>query len=144
MKQCVQSGHRWDGTLAAVLLAISALGLVVAPGCGSRVPSGAVSGKVMLGAEPLTQADVVLCRDDGATIAKAAVASSGEFRFSEPVPVGAYKVQIESTLPIEPPVAGEAREAPKPRYPAKYQSCFTSGLTAEVKTGDNTFTFELK
>jgi hypothetical protein len=98
----------------------------------------------LLGTEPLTDADVLLCRSDGGAIAKAAVGPGGEFKFDKPVPVGQYQVQIESTVQEAPPVPGETREPPKPRFPARYQSSRTSGLTAEIKPGDNTFTFDLK
>lgn len=114
-------------------------------GCGSGGPTGKVSGKVTVGEQPLTEADVILCRgSDGAAIAKASVGPSGEFTFAQQVPVGSYLVQIESAVQEEAPVAGETKAPPKPKFPAKYQNSRTSGLTAEVKTGDNTFTFELK
>lgn len=114
-------------------------------GCGPRTPTGRVSGKVTIGAQPVSEADVLLCRSsDGAAIAKASVGPSGEFAFVQPVPTGSYQVQIESTAQEEAPIAGETKPAPKPKFPTKYQNCRTSGLTAEVKPGDNTFTFELK
>ncbi len=144
MKRFVRRSCRAVQGLAPVVLGILAVSLVGLWGCGSRVPSGTVSGKAMVGAEPLSEADVLFCREDGAAIAKATVGPSGSFTFAEPVPVGKYRVQIESTVQMAPPESGKTQPPPKLKFPAKYQDNRTSGLTAEVKAGDNSFTFELK
>jgi hypothetical protein len=126
------------------LAGILVLSLACVEGCGSRVPSGTVSGKATVGAMPLTEAIVLLCRSDGAAIAKAVVESSGEFTFAKPVPVGNYRVQIESTVEVTPPQPGETVKLPKRRFPEKYQYSQTSGLTAEVKPGANSLSFKLQ
>jgi len=131
----------------ATLLAWSLAGLVAlgAGGCGPGGANGNVSGKVLLRAEPLGDVDVILCRSDGAAIAKASVRQGGEFKFDRPIPAGAYSVTIESNLPgPAPPGPGKIPERVKPRFAGKYGDWKKSGLKADVKPGRNEFTFNLE
>lgn len=131
----------------AILLAwsVAVVSTLGAWGCGPREISGRVSGKVFLGAEPLRDVNVILCRSDGAAIAKACVEQGGEFTFDRAIPVGDYGVTIEAILPEPgPPGSGQVREPPKPRFAGKYGDWKRSGLRAGVKPGRNDFTFKLE
>jgi hypothetical protein len=114
-------------------------------GCGeSRRPSGSVSGKVILEGQPLDEGQVVFYDADGVPVGAAKLTSSGEFRLDQPIPVGNYQVAV---VPAEgePPAGLEdaARFEAIKKVPEQYWSQTTSGLTAEVNEGDNSFTFEL-
>lgn len=142
MRPITRVVHRPAILLAWSLAVVSTLG---ACGCGPRETSGKVSGKVLLGTEPLGDVNVILCRSDGAAIAKASVHAGGEFTFDGPVPVGDYSVTIEAVLPeLGPPGSGQVREPPKPRFAGKYGDWKRSGLKAGVKPGRNEFTFKLE
>ncbi|MFH1266219.1 MAG: carboxypeptidase-like regulatory domain-containing protein [Planctomycetota bacterium] len=115
-------------------------------GCGGPDgPAGKVSGKVTSGAGPLTEVNVQFLGTDGVPVAAAKVDESGEFELDQRIPTGDYQVVV---LPIvEETEAGPENpayiEAGK-KVPLKYWDAKTSGLTAVVKEGDNSFTFEVR
>ena len=115
-------------------------------GCGeSQGPTGTVTGKAVLGTEPLRDANVQLCGKDGVPIAVAGVDSTGKFTFDKPIPVGQYKVIV---LPAgqELPAGAEGAAPPTtgPKIPAKYRDSLQSDLKADVKAGENSLSLELK
>lgn len=129
------------------------LALLVAAcvGCGGSTgnnPDFAVSGKVTFAGEAVTEGIVVFeLADQGAAI-NAALGVEGAYTVTTPpggMPAGSYKVSIQP-VPVEMPTDADA-EPPPPNDPAnipeKYRSAETSGLTADVKAGDNTFDFEM-
>ncbi|MBN2296143.1 MAG: carboxypeptidase regulatory-like domain-containing protein [Pirellulales bacterium] len=130
--------------VSPVLLA--AVILVGLDGCGGpREPMGDVSGKVMSAGKPATQVNVQFFRADGVPVGAAKVNPAGGFRFERQIPVGNYGVAIL-------PAVEETRdgaEAPGrkqviDKVPQKYWDHNTSGFSAEVKEGDNSFMFEMR
>lgn len=115
-------------------------------GCGKApVPSGKVMGKVTLQGKPFELGVVMLVKPNGVPIGSVELSSAGEFQFSDPVPVGEYRVAIG--LPKEEAPA----DAPASRFsealkvlPPKYRNDATSGFVAVVKEGDNHFTFDMQ
>ena len=127
------------------ILAVAAVGLV---GCGkSEGPTGAVSGQVLLGTEPLREGGVQFFRTDGVPVGAATLDSSGNFKFDKPLPAGQYRVAILPAAAKEVPAGAEGAPTPAAaaKVPAKYLDISQSDLKAEVKAGDNPpLRFELK
>jgi hypothetical protein len=115
-------------------------------GCGGpREPMGDVSGKVTSGGKAATQVNVQFFRADGVPVGAAKVDPAGQFQFGRQIPAGNYGVAIL-------PAVEETRdgaEAPGRKQlinqvPQKYWDHNTSGLIAQVKEGENSFTFEMR
>lgn len=141
---------RWLADVSGwALVAVLSVGVCGCSSEGKRGPTGPtgnVVGKVTLGGEPLDQWAVDFVKADIMHVASATLSSSGDFQFEQPMPVGDYQVAI--LPPAEEAPAGEEEDAKRAevmkRVPEKYWSHATSGLTATVKEGDNSFTFELE
>lgn len=121
----------------------SCLGLFLLVGCSNNAAS--VSGKVTLDGKPLTKGGVSFYAS-GAAAASGQIDASGNYTLStgteKGLQPGNYQVTIvanETILPID----QFASPVPKLITPAKYSNATTSGLTAEVKRGKNTFDFNL-
>ncbi len=125
-------------TLAAIMT-------VTLFGCSGEGPTGDVQGTVTLDGQPFTQGSVVFFSAVGVPAGVAKLGLSGQFSLDEPLPVGEYQVAIqpgEDELP-----AGAENPNPGPpavSVPPKYMSETTSGLTATVKEGENSFPFDMK
>ena len=125
-----------------LLVAVILTGL---DGCAPREPMGRVSGKVMSAGKSATQVNVQFFRADGVPIGAAKVTPAGQFQFDRPIPVGDYGVAI---LPAVDETHVGAMDPGRwqiiAKVPQKYWNHNTSGLIAEVKEGDNSFTFEMR
>jgi hypothetical protein len=122
--------------LAVVILVGWMVSLV---GCGGEAPKSSVSGKVTAGGQPVTNARINFINPKTAAVAAAELDSSGAYKIQEGLPQGSYKVfVVEVSAPPKPPMPGETPAAvPKSNIPDKYKSEGTSGLTAEIKAGEN-------
>ena len=119
-------------------------------GCGGgsdgRVTAG---GTVTLDGQPLPDGTVTFFDNNGGS-AGGGIISNGQFTLSEAssstgIQPGSYKVAVQS-WEQEPGAVNDAGEIVgegKSRIPEKYNSTDTSGLTADVGSGENEFTFEL-
>ena len=121
---------------AAVLL----LGLLLASGCAgsSDNSSATVKGKVTLAGAPLTAGTVLFMTDSG-NAASAEVGEGGEY--SAMCPPGHYKVSV-SPPPAPDPLVAPAGGQPatsSPPIPKRYHDLGSSGLSVEIKAGENTF-----
>ncbi len=129
------------------ILGLAMLGFV---GCGdpnsvAKLALNPVKGKVLLGdGKPLTSGRVVFMHPDKGLEFEGAIESDGSFSIKgsqgEGAPEGAYKVRIE---PDSTKLADRSKGAARQKianlpFPAKYGDETTSGLTATVKSGDNT------
>ena len=114
-------------------------------GCGSREPTGDVAGTLTLRGEPVTQGSIVFFEKVGVPAGVAELTPTGQFELERPIPVGKYQVAFQPP-PDEAPAGAAApnRETPLQEVPPKYWSETTSGFTAEVKEGENTFTFDMR
>jgi outer membrane biosynthesis protein TonB len=79
-----------------------------------------LSGTVTFKGKPLAAGMVVLAAADG-TAYSAVTATDGTYRLADPIPPGSYRVAVRSV-----------------GVPAKYGDPATSGLTVELKKGNNT------
>jgi hypothetical protein len=117
---------------------VTVVGFVVA-GCGPEFPLAEVSGKVTVNGKPLPEGTVLFVPQAG----PAGVSDLGED--------GSYKMQSRKPgdgaligihkVAIMPPFRPKLANAPK--VPSKYRDPSTSGLTAEVKKGENHLDFDL-
>jgi len=119
--------------------------LSVATGCTSA--EATVSGKITLDGKALDKGDVSFTSTSGGPLAYGAIDSNGQYQLQtgtgKGVSPGSYQVTVvanEVLTPTDP----SAPLIPKLITPARYSVPATSGLTAEVKPGANTFDFELK
>lgn len=108
------------------------------------------SGTVTLDGQPLPDGTVTFFDGNGGS-AGVGIISNGQFTVSEAsssegIQPGSYTVAVQSweQEPGAVTEAGEIVVEGKSRIPEKYNSSETSGLTAEVGAGENSFTFELK
>ncbi len=115
-----------------------ALAVIAVIGCSPQPYEGRtakVSGNVSLGGAAVTTGNVLLMMEDGHA-ANCAIGSDGAYA-SECRP-GKYKVAITPPELID-PLAGASGGAGRVSIPTRYQDLGTSGLTVELKAGDNTF-----
>lgn len=122
--------------------------VVASVGCGSgkpnRPPVAVVNGKVLLDGQPLETGSIETSVDSG----RGALGSiqGGQFELStygtnDGAILGTHKVAV---IAREKGEAGPEAKAGKLLIPERYTSPLSSGLTIEVKAGDNTPTLELK
>ena len=130
-------------------------------GCGgagapSR-PMGDVTGTVTYQEKPVVGANIVFLPTVRDTPAGAAVTDgAGRYKliiagYQKGVVTGSYKVSIALNAPYDGPIPegmnpemAKENYRGKPLIPEKYFNPSTSGLTAEVKSGSNTFDFALQ
>jgi len=121
-------------------------------GCGSDSKLGSVDGVVRLDGKPLTTGTVRF-------VPTAGRAASGEIRSDGTFTLGTYgktdgalvgthqvaiiAVQTDPGAPTEGRLL-EANPKVKPLVPNRYMAPGTSGLTVDVKPGNNKFDFDLK
>jgi hypothetical protein len=119
-------------------------------GCGSNLSS--VSGTVTLDGKPLAGSDklsgtVQFSPEDGrGTIAVGNLDQSGRYNLSTGSRVGVlpgkYLVSVSAVEIIPPKIAGEAGSG-RLTTPPRYADAKSSGFTAEVAPGRNTFDYAL-
>jgi len=146
------------------LLAIAA-GLSLLGGCSpGGPPLGRVSGKVTLNGQPLEGAHLTFIAKDAPRAAIGTTDAQGVYQLTtfspnDGAPLGRHTVTV--TMPAK-GTANMSAEKPDTAYgeamkqasqgvlqrgkeiPAKYANPVTSGLSAEVKSGNNTFDFDLQ
>lgn len=133
--------------------------LVLVPlltGCGGD-PLGSVKGTVTLDDNPLPNGTLTFempgRRPATAKVVNGQIVQATTFQPGDGVPVGAHKVAVSATeaaagVVVDNP--GDTKGPPKGDYmsgksliPTKYNNPETSGLTAEIKSGENTITLKL-
>ncbi len=133
------SGH---ALAAGVMVGVAMMTFGCAP---SQGPSGRVAGRVTLADKAVEGGDVIFFKEVGVPVGGAALRAGGEFHLDKPLPVGEYRVTIQPPPEAPPTPDGPPPAAsPAAQIPPQYMSEATSGLTASVKEGENTFSFELK
>jgi len=129
------------GTLLVAALSVWLTGCGEA---GPTTPTGTVKGKVTLKGAPITAGTIAFVSDKG-NAASAVLGADGSFtlkgQFGEKIPVDTYKVSVtppdQGVIKMEP---GKPLPPPPsiPGLDPKYGNHMTSGLTEEVKEGENT------
>lgn len=112
-------------------------------GCGEQSYEGrsaVVKGNVLLGGAPLTSGNVLFMMDDGHA-ATSPLASDGTY--STQCRPGKYKVAVTPPELID-PLAAASNPAKKVSIPSRYQDLGTSGISFDVKAGDNQFEIKLE
>lgn len=149
---------------------LAVVGLLLCGGCGPGEysgPTGTVNGTVKLNDEA-APAGCTVSFVSAQFTATGTVESGGSFKLSrvdrsgktlDTIPVGTYKVSVSPPAKAEESDADydkmmeeeSAREGGQPKgeaeqsvIPAKYQTTESSGLSEEVKEGENTIPIELE
>ena len=119
-----------------ILLAVPLM-LVAQAGCGGGGSTAKVSGKVTTGGKPVTGASICFSSQGGTSCG--VLDATGEYEITIGLKPGSYKVYLfVPSTPDPPPMSKKpATAAPASSVPPKYLSDATSGLTAELKAGDN-------
>lgn len=122
---------------------------VIATGCGGGMPMGKVTGKVTFKGRPVGEGTVRFQPKLGPAAA-GPLSSDGSYELTTKTPhdgtvVGSHTVTIQPLMPFN--MDMESRKIiSKPKaipIPEKYRDPATSGLTAEVKSGQNEVNFEI-
>jgi hypothetical protein len=120
-------------------------GAALLSGCGGSSgppPTAKATGQVTHKSKPVTEGEIYFVAAEKGYSANATLGADGKYQITSGLPPAKYKVFISRPRITKPPMAGEAPpEVKEFLVPNKYQSETTSGLTAEVKAGDNTFDF---
>jgi hypothetical protein len=140
---------RWHKSRGSLFFLVLALATVAAMGCGkSRRPMAPVTGKVTYQGKPLQFGTVILQPESG-QYATGAVQQDGTFTMTtrgegDGAAVGRNMVRIvclEAQNPAKPVLAnGKSRGEGvlgRSLIPEKYQSCETSGISIDVRPGNN-------
>jgi hypothetical protein len=119
------------GLLMASILALST-------GCGSQASLGKVSGQVKYRSAPVTEGVITFHAKQRGAAVSTKLDSEGKFTFAEPLEPGTYAVAV-TPPPPEPadPTKGPAKVKDYPNIPRKARDITTSGISREVKAGDN-------
>jgi hypothetical protein len=129
--------------VAAVLLAAGFAGC----SGSSRPTSARASGKVICQGQPLAAGEVHFVRPDTGDAGSAPLDPAGNYALHAGIPPGSYRVFVlppassahPSVTATASPITPEVSSIPE-----RYRSEVSSGLTAEVKAGSNTFDFQLQ
>jgi len=129
---------------------VAVMCLLASAGCGSGDRDGGAvkamaSGTVTFKGAPVSGGKVNLYSAETGAGASADLDSSGKFSLLKPIPIGWYKVVIVPPEPKAPESESGEYEA-QPSYdniPEKYRSELSTDLNAEVKEGDNKYTFDM-
>ncbi|MCI0459742.1 MAG: hypothetical protein L0Z62_22560 [Gemmataceae bacterium] len=126
----------------ALALVTALLVLGVGGGCSKGKTMGKVSGQVTYKANPITEGQVHFISKSGQG---AAVNISGSGDYSAELETGTYSVYVAPHPPGQTGPPGEVKTPKQPAsvIPEKYRQPETSGLTIDVKEGDNPFKIEL-
>jgi len=127
------------------MLLLFSLALVASCSKSSDERSAVVSGKVTLGGAAVT-AGTVLFMTDGGHAATAELTSDGAYTLR--CRPDRFKVAVTPPAPIDPLAAPASAPPSRPTsstspIPKRYHDFGTSGLTIEVKEGNNTFDIAL-
>jgi hypothetical protein len=123
---------------------------LAACGCQSRPAEGQVKGRVTYQGQPLPSGDVMFLAADGSKVS-AGISSEGEYRIAK-IPAGLARIGVVShprvpkglQQPSHPNPQAAAAPPEKPvTIPMHYNKPETSGLTCDVRNGENTHDIEL-
>ena len=135
--------------MSRTFFTLAAGGLVLAAcGCTFKPPVGKVAGKVSVRSAPLTSGTIMFFPKAGGPTAQGQIQPDGTYTLTTFDPgdgavIGTHTVMVESYVK---PAKGPAREIDAETVlavPPKYTNPGTSGLTADVKDGENTVDFNI-
>jgi hypothetical protein len=132
--------------LARTFLGLAVVGLFAASGCGAR--KGSVSGVVKFNGQPLPSGTIFFLSKATQQVVSAKI-DDGKYSIPD-LPAGMSQVSVTTTPPTTPGRLPGNRQAPASTAPGKYvpipqkyANPETSGLSFEVKGGQQTKDFDL-
>ena len=138
-----------DGSLPIRNRCLLVIAIALA-GCGKDTgpEHHPVSGVVKYKGEPVTEGSVQFSNPEFGS-GSGQLGEGGAYEIEGGLVAGSYKVMIVAPTPNTVPDAsnpqGAMRKAPEAKnIPRKYRNASTSGFTAEVVAGENTFPFEME
>jgi hypothetical protein len=132
-----------------IILAAAAATLALACGCGSdRLPTAVVNGKITYKNKPVPNGSILFSPEKGPS-ATGDIKPDGSYtlttyRAGDGAVLGKHTVTIAAFEDTSNKLPEERPGLPTAIIPAKYESAATSGLSADVKAGENTVNFDLK
>jgi hypothetical protein len=112
-------------------------------GCSKGPDLAQVTGAVTYKGQPLKEGTITFVPSDGRAatgkIVDGKITEVTSFEPGDGVPIGSHKVVIQSI-----PSAEDMYAPAKSAIPEKYSSLTNSGLSAEIKPGENTVNFDLQ
>ena len=162
LQQLCRQGFVEHSTQWQVVLTI---GCVMLVGCfGSALPTGTLSGKVMYNGKPVPAGCLVTFVSDRGFASQGIVDASGNYKLmmeGEPnIPVAKYSVAVVFPGIVGPEMTAEdekkymagdpatvakfTQKQKKSPIPEKYEDNIKSGLSFEIKEGENTYDIDLK
>jgi hypothetical protein len=133
------------------------VGCAALHGCARGPELAKLSGTVTFEGKPLPKATMVFegagVRPATVRVENGAIVEATTFKEGDGVPVGPHKVAVSATTEAASAVVADpgSGQAPVENYmsgksliPARYNDPATSGLTADIKPGDNRVDFKLK
>ncbi|MCZ2340549.1 MAG: hypothetical protein LC104_01980 [Bacteroidales bacterium] len=132
--------------LSRVMLLLLGCGLV---GCsGKAFDTHPVTGLVTVNGKPLASGSVTFVSTSGGPPATGEIGPDGRYTLTTEKPndgaaPGKYTVMIIALPDMTNRAPEDRNPLPAPLVPEKYLSTSTSGLTAEVKAGENSIDFPL-
>lgn len=138
----VEETNHWRVLLG---LGLSIVSLAMVSGCFGEdgPPVSTIRGQVTLDGEPVTVGIVQFVNEDLGVGANSKLDDQGRYFIDTPFLSGVYQVAILPPPPPDPILGGDPPKGPFV-VPKKYTSYETSGFTAELAEGDNTFDLPLK
>ena len=140
--------HAARAARRAVAIALLTALVVASGGCGQKVKLARVTGKVTYKGNPVPNGGITFLPDPSGPPASGSIGPDGTYTLQtadlgEGAVLGKHAVMITALQSGEAKGPEERDPLPPPIIPTKYGSTSTSGLTAEVKDGDNVINFEL-
>ena len=142
--------HRYPRALGVLVLCL------VAAGCSDRPKLAKVKGTVTLDGQPLKSGSVTFetkgARPAIAKVVNGEITEVTTYDTGDGAPVGAHLVAVSATADAGPAIALNPGDTPAPKanymsgkslIPLAYNNPSTSGLTAEIKAGENTVELKL-
>ena len=118
-------------------------------GCSRGPAVGEVSGKVTFGGKPVTEGTITFINPTTGYAAEASLQQDGSYVVVTPeggLVVGDYRVLVNPPIYVDrsnPRTPPSPVERPAANIPEKYRNQGRTPLRATVKTGPNTFNFDM-
>ena len=128
--------------LLRLIVSIAMMSLVIPfTGCSRGPATGTVSGKVMYGDTPLTLGKIVFVNQEKGTGGSAVLDENGHYQVTGNLPIGEHKVYFANGMKSG---SMDPKDLILTPVKQKYKASSTSGLTFEIKTGENIADFNLE
>ena len=128
----------------SLVLALT-VGFVVGCGSSGPPPTAKASGQVKLKGAPVTEGEIYFIAAEKGYSASSPLDAEGKYKITAALPPATYKIYFAGPKMTKPPMPGEPPPEAKPFVvPNQYLSESTSGLSKEIKVGENSFDVDLQ